>query len=625
MSMSITNLDINLFSQGEHKELYNIFGAHLKKDDNGVVLGTTFTVWAPHAKHINVIGDFNDWNGYGFDMNKIDDRGIWSLFVSEAREYSNYKYEIISHRNEHYNKADPFAFHAETRPETASKVYELNGYQWNDSDWMNKRNDKNIFNEPMFIYEMHFGSWKKKSDGSFYSYSEMADELIPYLNDNGFTHLEIMPLVEHPFDGSWGYQGTGYYSVTSRFGTPKDFMYFIDRMHQAGISVILDWVPGHFCKDAHGLYMFDGEPVFEYSYDDVRENEVWGTVNFDLEKGEVRSFLISSALFWLEYYHIDGLRIDAVSNIIYWLGDSTRGANEGALEFLRMLNTAVLDYFPKAIMAAEDSTNYQKVTTPVSLGGLGFNYKWNMGWMNDVFEFFKEDPLLRKYYHKNITFGLVYAFSENFILPFSHDEVVHGKKSLVDKMPGDYWQKFANYRLLMGFQLCHPGKKLLFMGGEFAQMHEWKDNDQLDWNLYKYPSHDSANRFVRDMIQVYKHHPALWEKDHSSEGFSWIDANNVNQSIFSFMRKSNNPDETLVIVMNCTPLVYHDYKIGVSQYAVYEEILNSDKDIYGGSDQYNGSDIYAVDDEYHKLPYHIKILVPPLGICIFRIKNRLDK
>ncbi len=614
-----------LFHKGELKEAYHHFGSHVIFDDMKNVIGVSFCVYAPHAKEVSVIGDFNGWDCSKNPMKKVSDEGIWTIYIEGVKEYDNYKYELITWDNHHIKKADPFAFHSETRPKTASKVYHIDGYEWHDIKYLNNLKEKNIYEIPILIYEFHFGTWKKKEDQNYYSYSEMADEVIPYLLEQGFTHIEVLPIIEHPYDGSWGYQGTGYYSATSRYGTPKDLMYFIDRCHQAGIGVIFDFVLGHFCRDEHGLYLFDGEPTYEYPFDDVRENPVWGTANFDLGKNEIRSFLISSIMFWMEYYHVDGFRIDAVSNIIYWLGDKNRGVNYKGIEFLRLLNTAVFDFQPNALMIAEDSTDFPMVTKPVYMGGLGFNYKWNMGWMNDVLEYFEEDSLFRKYLHNNITFGLVYAYSENFILPFSHDEVVHGKRSLINKMPGDYWQKFANYRLLMGFLMTHPGKKLIFMGGEFAHMHEWKDKEQLDWHLYQYPSHDSANRFVRDIMQIYKTEKALYETDHIGEGFLWIDCDNADQSIFSFIRKSKANEEVLLIIMNCTPLVFHHYKIGVPYEGTFEEIINSDKDYYGGSNQYNGDLIHTFKGKMHGYNQYIKILIPPLGISILKLKSKKVK
>ena len=480
---------------------------------------------------------------------------------------------------------------------------------------MNHQEDK------LAIYELHLGSWMSKPDGSFHKYNELVDLLIPYIKEHGFSHIELMPVVEHPLDESWGYQGTGYYSATSRFGVPKDLMYLIDKCHEANIGVLMDWVPGHICKDAHGLYMFDGEPVYEFEDINIRENKVWGTVNLDLGKGVTKSFLISNAFFWAEYFHVDGFRIDAVSNIIYFLGNSHIGTNHGAVEFLKNLNYAIKEYDHSMLMFAEDSTTYPNLTTTVLDGGVGFDYKWNMGWMNDTLKYFEKDPIHRKYHHDLITFGLVYTYSEKFILPLSHDEVVHGKHSLVDKMPGDYWQKFANYRVLMGLQFMHPGKKLLFMGGEFAQMHEWKDKEELDWFLLEYPFHSRANRFVRDLIAVYNNHSCFFELDHMPRGFRWIDQTNFEQSIFSFIRQGKEENDFAVVIMNMTPNAYDDFSIGVPKSGRYEEILNSDKDIYGGSDVYNGDLLVANEESNHSFNNSIKVKVAPLSISIIKYKG----
>jgi 1,4-alpha-glucan branching enzyme len=460
-----------------------------------------------------------------------------------------------------------------------------------------------------------------KPDGTYHKYNELVDILIPYLLEHGFTHVELMPIVEHPLDQSWGYQGTGYFSATSRYGVPKDLMYFVDQCHQNGIKVILDWVPGHINRDDHGLYMFDGQPLYEYDEEWKRENVVWGTANLDLGRGEVQSFLISNALFWMKHFHVDGFRIDAVSNLIYFLGDPGNGVNDGAVGFLRSLATQVFLEYPNALLVAEDSSAHPGVTHPVDKGGLGFNYKWNMGWMNDTLKYFEHDPIYRQYHHDNITFGLTYAFSENYVLPLSHDEVVHGKKSLVDKMPGDYWQKFANYRLLMGLFFTHPGKTLLFMGGEFAQMHEWRDTEELDWHLLMYPIHDSAKRFIRDMNLVVKHEPALYQLDHDPRGFQWIDSNNRSQSMFSFARFGKNPDEHVVVVLNMTPLVHHGYRIGVPYKGTYVELINSDKDIYSGSNMFNGEPIFTQDVPMHGFDQSIQMLIPPLGMSILKWKD----
>ncbi len=610
--------DLYFFNQGKLYDAYRIFGAHLEYDKSGVLLGTRFTVWAPHAKEVSVLGEFNNNQAWVNNLKKVDDTGVWSLFVKEASEWNMYKYEIKTFDGRTLYKSDPYAFFSSERPETMSKIYNLEGYSWNDQSFMNDRDNKNPYQSQMSMYEVHLATWMTKPDGTFHKYNEMVDLLIPYLLENGFTHVELMPIIEHPLDQSWGYQGTGYYSATSRYGVPKDLMYFVDQCHQNNISVVLDWVPGHIIKDSHGLYMFDGEPLYEYSEEWKRENVVWGTANLDLGKGEVQSFLISNALYWMKYFHVDGFRIDAVSNIIYFLGDSSNGQNDGALEFLRHLSTNIFKEFNNALLIAEDSTAYPKVTHPVDTGGLGFNYKWNMGWMNDTLEYFEKDTIYRKYHHDNITFGLTYAFSENYVLPLSHDEVVHGKHSLVDKMPGDYWQKFANYRALMGLFFTHPGKTLLFMGGEFAQMHEWKDSEELDWNLLEYPIHAGAARFVKDMNAVVKAHPALHELDHNPKGFNWIDSNNSNHSIFSYIRYGKNRNDALIIILNLTPMVHHNFRIGVPRKGKYHEVINSDYLCYGGSDLFNGEEIFTEDIEYNGHSQSMQIVLSPLSITILK-------
>ena len=619
----VDSTDLYFFNQGKLHDAYRVFGAHLIKDEEGKILGTEFTVWAPHAKEVNVVGEFNNWEGWKNNLHKIDNAGIWRLYVPNVGEWARYKYEIKTFDGRTLYKSDPYAFFSANRPETESKVYDIDGYHWNDKKWFDTK--KKVYNEPMVIYEVHLGSWRRRN-GEFIKFNEIADELIFYLEANGFTHVEFMPIYEHPLDDSWGYQGTGYYSATSRFGVPKDLMYLIDRLHQANIGVIIDWVPGHICRDPHGLYMFDGEPLYEYQEAWMRENEVWGTANMDLGKGEVQSFLISNALFWMKYFHVDGFRVDAVANLIYYLGNKNIGTNYGAIDFLRNLSRTIFAVDDRVLLMAEDSTAHEGVTRPVDMGGLGFNYKWNMGWMNDVLRYFSKDPIYRKYHHNDITFGLTYAFSEQFVLPFSHDEVVHGKGSLINKMPGDYWQKFANLRLLFGFWATHPGKKLLFMGGEFGQFNEWAFKKEIDWNLYDFSAHETLNIFFKDIVKLYKNEPALYKTDHKNSGFAWIDSSNAEQSIFSFIRYSENFDDHLVIIMNCTPVVYHGYEVGVPGVGEYEEIINSDKIIYGGSGQYNGLSMKVFEDGRHNQPHHIKMLIPPLGISVLKMKkNKMEE
>lgn len=611
----ISKEDAYFFSNGKLFDAKRIFGSFLNKNEKGIIESTRFTVYAPNAKNVSVIGDFNNWDIFAHALTKVDDLGIWSITIPWNLEWATYKYFIDTGSTTLY-KADPYATFAEERPGTSSKVYDLDNYEWNDDKWQYEK--QKIYDKPLAIYEVHFGSWRRKY-GQFFKYNELVEELIKHVKEQNFTHIELMPIYEHPLDDSWGYQGTGYFAATSRFGVPKDLMYLIDRMHQEGIGVLLDWVPGHICKDAHGLYFFDGTPLYEHNDEFQRENIVWGTANLDLSKGHTRSFLISNALFWLEYFHIDGFRIDAVANLIYYLGDKKNGINHGALDFLRELSQQLFKKDDRVLLMAEDSTAYPGVTLPVSAGGLGFNYKWNMGFMNDVLEYFKKDPIYRKWHHDKITFGLTYAFSEQFILPFSHDEVVHGKGTLLTKMSGDYWQKFANFKTLIGLWVTHPGKKLLFMGQEFAHFSEWNHNRSLDWNLFEYDSHKTANRFVREILDLYKNSKELHELDHDPKGFMWIDPNNNEQSIFSYCRYAKD-GSFYVVVLNMTPLTHHHFELGVPKKGVYIEIINSDKDIYGGSNQYNGQELFTFDGKRHNQEQYVKMLISPLSVTILKLK-----
>lgn len=618
---SLTDYDIHLFHEGQSFESFRVFGAHLT-EQNGKK-GTSFCVWAPHAKQVSVVGNFNNWDRNNHQMKKMSEEGIWNLFIEGIEEGEIYKYEIITSSDETLLKADPYAFQSEVRPNTASVVADLTGFNWTDQKWKRRKRQRQPYDRPLAIYEVHLGSWKLNDEKELYSYQELSEMLIPYVLEHGFTHIELLPIIEHPYDRSWGYQGTGYFSATSRFGKPKDLMYFINACHEENIGVIIDWVPGHFCKDAHGLYMFDGQPTYEYAHEHDRENYIWGTANFDLGKTEVQSFLISNALFWIEYFHVDGFRVDAVANMLYWPNSNELVENPYAISFLKKLNEAVFIKDPDILMIAEDSTDWPMVTAPTSSDGLGFNYKWNMGWMNDILSYMEASPESRKELHHKVTFSLVYAFSENFILPFSHDEVVHGKKSLLNKMPGDYWQKFAQLRLLYGFMFTHPGKKLLFMGGEFGQYDEWKDLEQLDWVLEDYEMHNKMRVYFKQLLSIYSKQKPLFELDHSDEGFEWIDVNNREQSIFSFIRKSRKENELLVVVLNFKPVVYHDYKVGVPVDTEYVEILNSDEMQFGGSGQTNPKNIKAVEEEFHGRPYHISMTIPPYGAVILRaVKKR---
>lgn len=620
-----TNYDIHLFHEGNLFKSYHLFGAHIIQE-NGQ-MGTRFSVWAPHAAQVNVVGNFNNWEGEEHSLTKVSKEGIWTNFIPGLLEGEIYKFEIITATGQKLLKSDPYAFFSEVRPNTASIIYDLNGYKWNDSQWRRTKRKKASDDLPIFIYEVHLGSWKTKEDGSHYSYKELVNMLIPYVVEHGFSHIELLPITEHPLDRSWGYQGVGYFSATSRYGNPHELMAFIDECHQHGIGVLMDWVPGHFCKDSHGLYLFDGKPTYEYSSLYDRENEVWGTANFDLSKHEVRSFLISNALYWIDYFHIDGFRVDAVANMIYWPNRNGEPINNPyALDFLKKLNEEVHSFDSTVLMIAEDSTDWPMVTTPTSEGGLGFTYKWNMGWMNDILTYMEARPDERKGLHHKVTFSLLYAFSENFILPFSHDEVVHGKKSLLDKMPGDYLDKFSQLRLLYGFLISHPGKKLLFMGGEFGQFAEWKDQDQLDWNLDEFVMHKNMSAYVKELLKIYKKQHALFDLDHSSEGFEWIDVNNNDQSIFSFIRNGKRTGDHLVIVCNFRNVTYHDYKIGVPIGTSYKEIINSDDKKFGGSGEVNKGELLSSEGQYHGKPCQLSITIPPYGVSILRpVKKRGEK
>ncbi|MBP3038542.1 1,4-alpha-glucan branching protein GlgB [Bacillaceae bacterium Marseille-Q3522] len=626
MDFLINEEDVYLFHQGTNYHSYLLLGCHEVRQDGKN--GYRFGVWAPHAKEVRVVGDFNGWLGDGYSLTRINAEGLWFGIFYQIPCHSSYKYEIITADGQRILKSDPYAFQAELRPATASLVTGKSSYQWMDKNWENAKKRKNLYESPINIYEVHAGTWRTKENGELYSYAELADKLIPYVKEAGFTHLEFMPLSEHPFDGSWGYQTTGYYAVTSRYGTRDEFKYLVDQCHRHNIGVIIDWVPGHFCKDEHGLRQFDGRSLYEYADPKKAEKSLWGTLAFDFGRPEIQSFLVSNALFWLEEYHIDGIRVDAVASMLYlnfdkWDGEekifNSFGGEENleARAFLQKLNETVFRYKPNTLMIAEDSSDLPLVTAPTYLGGLGFNFKWNMGWMNDTLDYMERDPVYRKWHHQQLTFSIMYTYSENFVLPLSHDEVVHGKKSLLDKMPGDQWQQFANLRLLYGYMMTHPGKKLLFMGGEFAQYAEWKDKEQLDWLLFDYPLHRLMAEYVKDLNHFYLRNKQLYELDHEPQGFTWIDPHNIDQSIIAFRRQGKSSSEELIIVCNFTPNVYSDYKIGVPEAGIYKEIFNSDHGLYGGSNVLNNGLHFSFPAKWHGLPQHIKIMVPPLAICIF--------
>lgn len=627
--------DIDSFHKGENYESYRFMGAHFSKEE--LIDGVRFTTWAPKAKSVYVVGDFSDFNPLeDYKMKKISNKGVWSLFIPGIVEGIRYKFYIVSNKSDiGVYKSDPYAISSELRPNTASIIRKEHEFNWTDDIWIKSREKKEILKEPINIYEIHLGSWKRK-DNKFITYKELCDDLVKYLLEMNYTHVEFMPLTEHPLDASWGYQITGYYSVTSRYGDAKELKELINTLHNNNIGVILDWVPGHFCKDEHGLYMFDGYPTYEYEEKWKAENRGWGTCNFDLGKPEVRSFLISNAFFWLNEFHIDGLRVDAVSNMIYlnygrkdgeWKPNIFGG--DGCLEgidFLKELNKAIFDNFNNIMMIAEESTSWPNVSKSVEEGGLGFNFKWNMGWMNDTLKYIEQDPIYRKYEHSKITFSMMYNYSENFILPISHDEVVHGKKSLVDKMWGDYWNKFAGLRLYLSYMIGHPGKKLTFMGCEFGQFIEWREYEELDWKLIdNFDMHKKTHTFFKEINKFYKENKALWELDYEREGFRWIDANNVNQSIFIFIRKSKNIEDTLIFICNFTPVVYHDFRIGIPYNGEYLEVFNSDSNLFGGSNQLNLEIIESEEFKYHNESYSMLIKIPPMAASIFKISKFKNK
>ena len=631
---TITDYDLYLFNQGNHHKIYEKLGCRLR-EINGIS-GAAFAVWAPSAQRVSVVGSFNNWDGRVHPMRLIGSSGVWELFIPGLTKGDLYKYEIRTSTGELYTKADPYAFYDEKPPHTASIVYSLENYQWQDQEWLEARARESVFGKPVNIYEVHLGSWMqepdvdRQSETGFrpYSYRRLADTLVPYVKSMGYTHLELLPVMEHPYDGSWGYQVTGYYAPTSRYGTPEDFKYFIDICHQNNIGVILDWVPAHFPKDGHGLARFDGTSLYEY--EDTRKGEhlEWGTLVFNFGRNEIKNFLISNAMYWFDVFHADGLRVDAVASMLYldycrkpgeWIPNQYGGReNLEAVEFFKQLNTVVYQYFPNVMMIAEESTSWPGVTKPVHEGGLGFSHKWNMGWMNDFLRYIGTDFSCRKYQQNLITFSLVYAWSENFVLVLSHDEVVHGKRSLLNKMPGDYWQKFAGLRGAYGYFFGHPGKKLLFMGGEFGQFIEWRFGEGLDWHLLNYPMHEKLSLCVSDLNQLYKKEKALYEEDSHGGGFEWIDCNDTENSVISFIRKGRSSHDMLIFVSNFTPEAHENYRIGIPLDAAYTEIFNTDHEKYGGSHVLNTGPIAAQQMPWHNRPFSITLRVPPLGTLILR-------
>ncbi len=623
------DFDLHLIGEGTHLNSYEKLGAHIIKH-NGIK-GTHFAVWAPNAKRVSVIGNFNNWDGRRHQMRVLGSSGIWEIFIPGIGEGEIYKFEILGKNGKDiFVKSDPYAFYFELRPKSASIVWDINKYKWNDSVWMSQRKEKNLLESPVSIYEVHPGSWMRvpEEENRYLTYKELAQKLIHYVKEMGYTHIELLPVTEHPFDGSWGYQTIGYYAVTSRFGTPEDFMYFVDTCHQNNIGVILDWAPGHFPTDGHGLGFFDGTCLYEHEDPRLGYHPDWGTKIFNYGRKEVKNFLISNALFWFDKYHIDGLRVDAVASMLYldysrkegeWIPNKFGGReNLDAIDFIQDFNKISHSKYPGILTIAEESTAWPGVSKPVYLGGLGFSMKWNMGWMHDMLEYFSKDPIYRKYHHNNLTFSLLYAFSENFVLVLSHDEVVHGKRSMLNKMPGDMWQKFANLRALYGFMFTHPGKKLLFMGNEIGQWDEWNHDRSLDWHLLKYTPHKCLQKYIMDLNFIYNSEPSLYELDYNYKGFEWIDFRDSDSSIISFIRKAKNQEDHLVIICNFTPVPRENYRFGVPSLCFYKEILNSDSQIYWGSNIGNSGGVFSENIPWHNQPYSINITLPPLSVTIFK-------
>ena len=654
-SPQITDFDVHLFGEGNHHRIYEKMGAHPATIDG--VSGVCFAVWAPNARNVSLLGDFNHWDGRKHQMRQAGG-GIWELFIPEIGPGTSYKYEIKNYEGHIYEKSDPYGFQQEIRPKTASIVTDLDSYQWQDSDWMEQRRQMNMLDEPVSVYEVHLGSWMhgassepaQQPDGSTYpvvhpneydiggrylTYREMADKLIPYVKEMGFTHIEVLPVAEHPFDGSWGYQVTGYYAATSRFGTPQDFMYFVDQCHQNGIGVIVDWVPGHFPKDGHGLAFFDGSHLYEHPDPRLGEHKEWGTLVFDYGRNEVRNFLVANALFWFDKYHIDGVRVDAVASMIYrnynrkdgeWVANQYGGDGYiEAADFLRQTNYLIFKYYPGALSIAEESTSWPMVSGPTYMGGLGFNLKWNMGWMHDMLDYFHMDPWFRQFNQNNITFSLMYAFGENYMLALSHDEVVHGKSNIIGKMHGDTWQKLAAMRSLYAYMYTHPGKKTLFMSMEFGQWSEWNVWGDLEWHLLQYAPHQQLRHFIGKLNALYQSQPALYTQDFDQAGFQWIDCNDNRNSVVSFIRRGkDNPDEFIATVCNSTTQPHANYRAGVPELGFYAELLNSDSGEFGGSNMGNLGGRWADEWALHGQPYSVDLCLPPASVLILKLDRGKD-
>lgn len=627
----MSDFDLHLFGEGNLVRLYEKLGAQVRTI-NGV-RGVNFAVWAPNARSVSVVGNFNQWDHRRHVMRKLIPSGVWELFVPELESGEHYKFRVKTAHGETVDKADPFGFTAELPPRTASIVADLNQYQWQDDSWMKERESRDAYAQPMSVYEVHLGSWQTdhERENNWLNYRDLAHRLVNYCKEMGFTHLELLPISEHPYTGSWGYQTTGYFAATSRYGTPEDFMYFVDHCHQNGIGVIVDWVPAHFPKDAHGLRRFDGTAIFEHEDPRQGEHPDWGTLIFNYGRNEVRNFLVSNALFWLDKYHIDGLRVDAVASMLYldysrkdgqWVPNRYGGReNLEAIDLLREFNERVHAEFPGTVTIAEESTAWGGVSRPTYVGGLGFSFKWNMGWMNDTLRYFRQDPIHRKFHHDELTFSLIYAFTENFALPFSHDEVVHGKGSLLDQMPGDLWQKFANLRLLYSYMWTHPGKKLLFMGSEFGQWKEWNHNEAIQWELLEYDTHQGIKKLVADLNQVYRSTPPLHQVDFEEGGFEWIDCHSHQDSVLSYLRRGADPNDHVVVVHNFTPVVRSDYRLGVPCDGFYRELFNSDSEHYGGTNVGNFPGCSADGPAHHGRPHSINLTLPPLGTVMLHYQQ----
>ena len=624
-------LSFDLFLEGKEHSAYKFMGAHFITENRK--RGVRFTTWAPRASKIYVIGDFNNWElKEEYSVKKINERGIWSLFLPKLEEGIKYKFAVVNEwGNNTVYKADPYAFKSELRPNTASVLTKIKSFRWGDKRWLNKREKEGLDNKPMNIYELHLGSWKRK-DGEFMTYEEISEVLVEYIKEMGYTHVEFMPINEHPLDASWGYQGVGYYSVTSRYGDLNGLKTLINKLHKNNIGVLLDWVPSHFCKDEHGLFMFDGSPTYEYEAWWKANNEGWGTCNFDLGRPEVKSFLFSNAMYWINEFHVDGLRVDAVSNMLYldygreygeWEPNIYGGnGNLEAIAFLKELNTIIKKEGKGAITVAEESTSWEGITKPVEEDGLGFDYKWNMGWMNDTLSYIALDPIYRKYHHNKMNFSMMYNYSEKFILPISHDEVVHGKKSLINKMWGDDWKKYAGLRVYASFMMGHPGKKLMFMGCEFGQFVEWREWEELQWNVIEeFDIHRKTKEYFKALNKFYLENSSLWSLDYEEEGFKWIDADNSEESVLSFIRIGKNKKEKLIFICNFTPEVYYDFKVGVPELGEYVEDFNSDALEFGGAGNIMGDSILkATEESFKDFDYSISVKVPPLGTLVLKVK-----